>query len=221
MDDLDYAGLTDEIARRVRARIGEIGEIGAVGRILVPVGVSGRHAHLTREVLEALFGPGYQLRVLRQLSQPGEFAAEETVTVVGPSGRAIEGVRILGPTRSYTQIELARSDGLRLGLDLPVRTTADLKSSPGVTVVGPQGTVVLKEGAVRSTRHIHISESDAARFGLKDGQVVKTRIAGIRAVVFENVEVRVGERFVLDFHIDTDDANASGANTGDFAEIIA
>jgi propanediol utilization protein len=221
MEDPDIERLADEIARRVRARVSGIGGGAAAGQRLVPIGVSGRHMHLTREVLEALFGVGHELRVLRQLSQPGEFAAEETVTVVGAEGRSIEGVRILGPTRRYTQIELARSDGLRLGLDLPVRKTADLKGSPGVTVIGPLGRAVLKEGAVRAVRHIHAGQADAERLGLRDGQVVRVRIGGTRALTLENVEVRVRESFVLDFHIDTDDANASGANTGDFAEIIA
>jgi len=217
MDDLDIGKLTDEIARRVRARLGEA---DLAGRLIVPIGVSARHMHLTREALEALYGAGHQLRVYRNLSQVGEFAAEETVTVVGPRGRALEGVRLLGPTRSFVQIELARSDGLRLGIDLPVRKTGDLRGTPGLTVVGPAGTVVLKEGAIRTTRHIHMSAEDASRFGVRDGQIVRARIAGVRAVVLENVEIRVGERFVLDFHIDTDDANASGADTGVFAEVL-
>ena len=217
MDDLDIGKLTDEIARRVQARLTRV---DLTGKLIVPIGVSARHIHLTPEVLGALYGAAHQLRTLRPLSQVGEFAAEETVTIVGPKGRALEGVRILGPPRDFTQIELARSDGLRLGLDLPVRKTADLKGSPGVTVVGPAGTVVLKEGAIRTTRHIHMSPADAARFGLADGQIVKARVEGVRAVTFENVIIRVGERFVLDFHIDTDDANASGVDTGCFAEVV-
>lgn len=217
MDDQDIGKLTDEIARRVQARLTRV---DLAGKIVVPIGVSARHIHLTREVLEALYGAAHDLHPLRNLSQEGEFAAEETVTLVGPKGRALEGVRILGPPRGFTQIELARSDGLRLGIDLPVRKTADLKGSPGVTVVGPSGTVVLKEGAIRTTRHIHMSPEDAARFGLADGQIVKARVEGVRAVTFENVIIRVGERFVLDFHIDTDDANASGADTGCFAEVV-
>ncbi|HVP58071.1 MAG TPA: phosphate propanoyltransferase [bacterium] len=217
MDDLDIGRLTDEIAQRVQARLTRV---DLQGRILVPIGVSARHIHLTSEVLAALYGAGHQLRRQRDLSQVGEFAAEETVTVVGPNGRALEGVRILGPPRGFTQIELARSDGLRLGLDLPVRKTADLKGSPGVTIIGPAGTVVLREGAIRTTRHIHMSPEDARRFKLTDGQIVRARVEGTRAVTFENVIIRVGERFVLDFHIDTDDANASGAETGSFAEVL-
>jgi putative phosphotransacetylase len=217
MDDLDIGKLSDEIARRVKTRLTET-DLG--GRMIVPIGVSARHMHLTREVLEGLYGRGHQLRVYRNLSQVGEFAAEETVTLVGPKGRALEGVRLLGPLREFTQIELARSDGLRLGVDLPVRKTGDLQGSPGLTAVGPSGTVVLKQGAIRTTRHIHMSADDAARFGLRDGQVVRARVGGVRAVTLENVIIRVGDGFVLDFHVDTDDANASGADTGSFAEVI-
>lgn len=217
MEDLDIGRLTDEIARRVKARIGQH---DLEGKIIIPLGVSGRHLHLTREVLEGLFGKGFELGVDRSLTQVGEFAARETVTLVGSNGRAIERVRLLGPLRRFTQVELARSDGLRLGIDLPVRRTGDLEGTPGVTVVGPAGTVVLREGAIRTTRHVHMSNDDAARFGLRDGQVVRARVAGVRAVTFENVIIRAGDGFVLDFHVDTDDANASGVDTGCFAEII-
>jgi putative phosphotransacetylase len=216
-DHPDITGLGAEIARRVKARINPL---DLRERIIVPVGVSARHIHLTREVLESLFGAGYELRVRRKLSQPGEFAAEEAVAIVGPRGRAIEDVRLLGPVRTFTQIELARSDGLRLGVDLPVRKSGDLEGSPGLTLIGPHGTVVLKEGAIRATRHIHMTEADASRFRLRNGQLVRVRTQGDRAVVFENVLVRVSDRFLLDFHIDTDDANATGLDTGCFVEVL-
>jgi len=212
----EISKLSVEVARRVISRISPP-QVGS--RILVPIGVSARHIHLTRDVLESLFGPGYELTPMRKLSQPGEFAAEETVTIVGPKG-AIERVRLLGPLRKFTQVELARSDGLRLGLDLPVRRTGDLAGSPGITLVGPRGTVVLSEGAIRATRHIHMTPGDAERFGLRDGQIVRARIEGPRSLVFENVLVRVSSRFVLDFHIDTDDANAAGVTTGCLAEVL-
>jgi putative phosphotransacetylase len=215
--NLDIARLSDEVARRVKERLGPP---DLRNRILVPVGVSGRHVHVTREVVESLFGRGYQLTLWRELSQPGEFAAEETITIVGPGGRAIERVRVLGPTRPFTQAELARSDGLRLGLDLPVRRTGDIAGTPGITLVGPRGTVVLKEGAIRATRHIHMSQGDAARFGLVDGQIVKARSGGPTSVVFENVLVRASDSFVLDFHLDTDDANAAGLSTGSVIEVM-
>ncbi len=207
--------VSEEIARRVIERLSTTS-----GRRIVPIGVSGRHIHLTQDVLESLFGKGYELKVRRYLSQPGEFAAEETVTIVSPTGTAIENVRILGPTRKFTQIELSRSDGLRLGLKLEVRETGDLTGTPGLTIVGPKGTVVLNEGAIMPTRHIHMSPLDAKRFGLINGQIVRARVEGARGLIFENVSVRVSERFVLDFHIDTDDASAAGVVTGDLAEIL-
>ena len=217
VERVDIERLSDEVTRRVKTRLGPR---DLARRILVPIGVSGRHLHLTNEVLESLLGPGYQLTKLRDLSQIGEFAAEETVTIVGPKGKALERVRILGPVRSYTQVELARSDGLRLGLDLPVRKTGDLAGSQGVTIIGPRGTVGLREGAIRATRHIHMNQDDAIRFDLRDGQIVRARTTGTRAVTFENVLVRVGEMFMLDFHLDTDDANAAGVDSGCFAEVI-
>lgn len=217
IEHLDVTKLSDEVTRRVRARLDSF---DLRGRIIVPVGVSGRHIHLTREVLESLFGKGHDLRVMRKLSQPGEFAAEETVTIVGPKGTAIERVRIIGPVRTFTQAELARSDGLRLGLDLPVRRTGDLQGTPGITLVGPKGTVILKQGAIRAHRHVHMTKEDARRFGLKDGQVTRARTTGPTGVIFENVVIRVSDSFVLDFHIDTDDANAAGLDTGCFVEIL-
>jgi putative phosphotransacetylase len=216
-DDPDFARLGEEVARRVKERLAPTG--GAKG-IRVPVGVSGRHVHVTREVVEALFGRGHQLTPMKDLTQAREFAARETVTLVGPRGTALEGVRVLGPTRPYTQIELARSDGLRLGLDLPVRKTGDLGGTPGLTVVGPAGTVVLTQGAIRATRHVHVGPDDAIRLGLRDGQVMRARVGGPRALVLGNVLIRVREGFVLDFHLDTDDANAAGLETGSLVELL-
>ena len=213
----DIASIAEEVARSVKSRLSSR---DLTSHNLIPVGVSGRHMHLTREVLDALFGKGYQLQELRKLSQPGEFAARETVTLVGPGGRAIEKARILGPLRNFTQIELARSDGLRLGVDLPVRKSGDVAGSPGLTVVGPRGTAVLKEGAIRATRHIHMTPQDAERFGVRDGQMVRARIPGERGLTLDNVLVRVSDGFLLDFHLDTDDANAAGVGTGCYAEIL-
>ncbi len=216
-DDVEIQKLSEEVAQRVKARL--IAK-DISGKSMIPVGISGRHIHLTREVLEQLYGKGYQLTRLRDLSQPAEFAANETVTVVGPKGRAIEGVRILGPPRKYTQVELARSDGIRLGIDLPIRKTGDIAGTPGLTVVGPAGTVILREGAIRATRHIHMTVADGARFGLKDGQAVRVKVGGQAGLTFDNVVVRVSDRYALDFHLDTDDANAAGLQTGDLVEII-
>ena len=216
-DDMEIQKLSQEVAQRVKARL--VGR-DTSGKRMIPIGVSGRHMHLTREVLEQLFGRGYELTRMKDLSQPAEFAAQETVTVIGPRGKAIEGVRILGPPRKYTQLELARSDGIRLGIDLPVRKTGDVAGTPGLTVVGPAGTVILAEGAIRATRHIHMTVADGERLGLTDGQTVKVRVEGPAALTFDNVVVRVNDRYALDFHLDTDDANAAGLQTGDLVEII-
>jgi putative phosphotransacetylase len=216
-ESLDIGRITEEVAKRVRDRIEGV---SPRGKILVPVGISGRHVHLTREVLESLFGKGYQLKVDRHLSQPGEFAAEERVTLIGPSGRALENVRVLGPLRRYTQAELSRSDGLRLGIDLPIRKSGDLAGTPALTIVGPKGTVSLKEGAICATRHLHMAPADAERFGLRDAQVVKARVTGPRGLVFDNVVVRVSKTFALDFHLDTDDASAAGLINGSLVEIV-
>jgi putative phosphotransacetylase len=217
VDSPDIARISEEVARRVRDRLTDT---SPRGKSLISVGVSGRHIHLTQEVLESLFGKGYRLTVDMELSQPGEYAAKERVTIIGPSGRAIENVRVLGPTRKFTQVELSRSDGLRLGIDLPIRRTGDLSGTPGLTVVGPRGTVNLREGAVSATRHIHMTPADAERLGVCDGQIVRARVTGERGLVFDNVLVRVSDSFALDFHLDTDDANAAGLENGSLVEII-
>jgi len=214
--------ISDEVAERVKSRLSgsNSSTFNPSEKLLIPLSVSGRHIHMTREVLESLFGKGHELEVYRKLSQPGEFAATEQVTMVGPSGRAIEKVRVLGPPRKFTQVELSRSDGMRLGLDLPVRRTGDLSGSPGITVIGPAGTVVLSHGAICATRHVHMTEEDARTFGLRDGQIVRARFGGERGLTFDNVLIRVSDRFALDFHLDTDDSNSAGIDTGCFAEII-
>ena len=176
----------------------------------IPVAVSGRHIHVARGVLDRLFGEGFQLTKLRDLGQPGEFASEQTVTVVGRSLRALECVRILGPVRSYTQVELSGTDAVRLGIDPPVRPSGDLIGSESVTVAGPCGSVHLKAGAIMATRHLHMTERDAQEHGVADGDRVRIRFTGDRGLVLENVLIRVGKSAALELHLDTDDANAAG-----------
>ncbi|MCK4679931.1 phosphate propanoyltransferase [bacterium] len=176
----------------------------------IPVAVSGRHIHVARSVLDRLFGEGFQLTKLRDLGQPGEFASEQTVTVVGRSMKTLECVRVLGPLRSYTQIELSGTDAIRLGIDPPVRRSGDLIDSESVTVAGPCGSVHLKASAIMATRHLHMAERDAREHGVVDGDRVRIRFTGDRALVFENVLVRVGKNAALELHLDTDDANAAG-----------
>ncbi|MGI9952540.1 phosphate propanoyltransferase [Moorellaceae bacterium AZ2] len=173
----------------------------------VPVGVSGRHVHLTPEHFHILFGPEAALTKIKDLVQPGEFAARETVTVVGPKG-VLENVRIIGPLRPYTQIEVSRTDCFRLGVNPPVRDSGDLEGTPGCVVVGPAGVVTLERGVIVALRHIHMSPEEAKRCGLKDKDTVDVLVEGERGLIFQNVLVRVHPNFRLEFHIDTDEANA-------------
>ncbi|EPY09981.1 MULTISPECIES: phosphate propanoyltransferase [Paenibacillus] len=185
----------------------------------VPVGVSARHIHLTQEHIEILFGKGYQLTEFKPLSQPGQFAANETVEVVGSKG-SFNKVRILGPARPASQLEISRTDSFAIGVKAPVRESGDIEGTPGVLVKGPAGEVELQDGVIVAARHIHFHTSDAEKWGIQDKQKLRVRVGGERGVVFEHVVARVSENFALDMHIDTDEANASGVKNGDTAEII-
>ncbi|GAB2722510.1 phosphate propanoyltransferase [Paenibacillus thermoaerophilus] len=185
----------------------------------VPIGVSARHIHLSAEHVEALFGPGYQLKPMKPLSQPGQFAAEETVAVIGPKGR-FDKVRILGPARSRTQLEISRTDSYVLGVQPPVRESGDIAGSPGIELEGPAGRVTIEEGVIIAARHIHFHTSEAAAWGIADKQKLRVRVRGERPLIFEDVIARVHDTFALDMHIDTDEANAAGVKTGDLAEIL-
>ncbi len=196
--------------------------------LTIPVGVSNRHFHLSQADVEKLFGStglagtGYQLTKLRDISQKGQFAANETVDVIGPKGK-LERVRVVGPARGQTQLEISRTDAVTLGINPPVRYSGDLKGSAGARLIGPKGEVVLSEGIIIPQRHIHMSPADAKKFGVKDRDRVivaplpKMLPAGSedRGVVFDNVLIRVDPSFVLDFHLDTDEANAAGLSNGD------
>jgi putative phosphotransacetylase len=182
-------------------------------------GVSVRHIHLCKEDLDILFGKGYELSVLRELYNPG-FASKETVTVVGPKLNAIQNVRILGPLRSKTQVELAKTDCVVLGVDAPVRTSGDTAGSSSCVLVGPKGAVVLKDGVIRANRHMHLSSVDAEYFGIKDNQVVDIRVGGPKGLTFNNVQVRVAPDFKTELHVDTDDGNAADIINGTMVEIV-
>ncbi|MFM9277239.1 phosphate propanoyltransferase [Paenibacillus jiagnxiensis] len=186
---------------------------------IVSVGVSGRHIHLTQEHIEALFGAGYQLTEFKPLSQPGQFAANETVAVIGPKG-TFETVRILGPARPESQLEISRTDSFALGVKAPVRESGKIDGTPGITVKGPAGELELDKGVIVAARHIHFHTSDAEKWGIQDKQLLKVRVGGERGLVFENVLARVSDSFALDMHIDTDEANAAGVKNGDSAEIV-
>lgn len=186
----------------------------------VTVGVSNRHLHLSPSDVEALFGEGHTLTVKKMLSQPGEFASEETVTLIGPKG-TLPGVRILGPARNHSQVELALTDAIKLGLKVPVRDSGNLEDAPGVEVANGDKKIIISHGAIAAMRHLHMTEEDAQKFGVQDKDLVKVVFDGPRGGVFHNVIVRVNPNYALDFHIDTDEANAFGIKNGDLATVIA
>ena len=186
----------------------------------IPVGVSNRHIHLSAEHLEILFGKGYELTPIKDLSQPGQFACKEQLTIIGPSLRAIEGVRVLGPIRRESQVEISRTDSLTLNVKPPVRESGDIKGSAPITIIGPKGTVNLKEGCIIANRHIHMSDEEGKAFGLNDGDYVTVEIDGERRTTFYDVQVRVNKAFRLEMHIDTDDANAAGIGNGFKVRIV-
>ena len=189
------------------------------GRIFVPVASSARHVHLCHADVERLFGPGYQLQLFRPLVQPGQFACKEQVTVVGPKGE-LKKVRVLGPERSATQIEVSMTDSFALGLRVPVRMSGKTAGTPGCTLVGPAGSVEVKEGVIVAARHLHVSPEQAALYGLSDGQVVSLCSQGERAVIYENVIVRAGKGHDLEVHLDTDEANAAAMSGSPLMEVI-
>lgn len=184
----------------------------------VPVGISNRHLHLSQADLETLFGKGYELTPFRDLKQTGQYAAEEVVTLATKKG-VIQNVRVLGPTRAATQVEISRTDAFALGVKPPVRDSGSIQDSESLTLVGPEGSVYLDEGVIIALRHIHMSPADAEQFGVKDKDLVTVKAGGERAIVFENVLVRVREDFVLEFHIDTDEANAAGLGNNQELEV--
>jgi putative phosphotransacetylase len=185
----------------------------------VPVGVSARHVHLTQKDVEALFGAGYQLTKKKEL-MGGQFASNELVTIVGTKLRAIENVRILGPVRKESQVEVAQTDAVKLGIKAPVRQSGDIKGSAPIAIVGPKGVLYLNEGCIVAKSHIHMSPADAKAAGVVDKQVVAVAFETQRPVTLEDVLIRVDESFTLEMHIDTDEANASKIGTGDCGKLV-
>lgn len=188
-----------------------------VHRLFVELEASGRHVHVTREQAQTLFGHG--LTPKRPLSQPGQYLANERVTVVGPKGR-FENVAVLGPERKEAQVEISLTDGRTLGLEAPVRLSGDVSGTPGVTLIGPAGTLTLNQGVIAAQRHIHLTPEDARNFGVKDKQVVKLQTFTARPVIFQDVAVRVSPEFASYVHLDYDEANACGFAKGDLGRIL-
>lgn len=201
----------------VSMKAGEV--VSATEPVRLSVGISNRHVHLDHHDLEELFGQGYELGEEKQLSQEGMFAARETVILAGPKG-ALIGVRILGPLRRNTQIEISFSDARYLGVIPQVMQSGQTGKTPELTIIGPKGTVTNNTAVMVAWRHVHMDEEKAKGWGLKDGDMVRARTLGERSVVFENVVVRTGKGWVNEFHIDTDEGNAANIRTGDMVEII-
>ena len=193
----------------------------STGALEIPVGISNRHIHLSREDLDVLFGAGYELTPIKDLSQPGQYDCKELLTIVGPSMRSIENVRVLGPLRKQSQVEISLTDSFVLKVKPPVRESGSLAGSAPVTIIGPKGVVTLKEGCIIANRHIHMSPADGARFGVKDGDYINVDVSsGTKHTLWYDVQVRVSDKFALEMHVDTDDANAVGIKNGSVVTMV-
>jgi len=181
--------------------------------------VSNRHIHLCSEDLQQLFGTGYQLTKIKDLRQPGEHACQETVKIIGKKG-TIDKVRILGPLRKVTQAEISMTDNYVLGAGAPVRGSGEVRDSAAITLVGPKGSVQLREGCIVARRHVHMTPTDATFYGVKDNDLISVRCTGTRGLIFENVLARVSDKMLLECHLDTDEANAAGISNGDSVVIL-
>lgn len=190
-------------------------EVGAA----IPLGISNRHIHLSQQDLEKLFGPGYQLTNTKDLVQPGQFACKETLTICGPKG-AIEKVRVLGPVRKQTQVEILAGDTFKLGVKGEVRMSGVLSGTPGITLTGPKGSVQIPEGVIIAQRHVHMSSEDAAKCGVVDGEIVDLECEGTRAGLLHDVVIRANDNSRLECHLDTEEANALGLNAKSNVRIV-
>ena len=197
MASKEYEVLMQALLKAVQEASKENAASNATG---VPVGISNRHIHLSQADLDQLFGAGYQLTPMKELSQPGQFACKETVTICGPKG-AIEKVRVLGPVRKETQIEIVAGDCFKLGVKAPAKLSGDLAGTPGITVVGPKGSVQTAQGLIVAQRHIHMAPADAQAYGVQDGQIVKIRVGGLRGGIYDNVAIRVTTSSKLECHL--------------------
>ena len=193
----------------------------AADDLTIPVGISNRHIHLSREDLDTLFGAGYELTPIKDLSQPGQYACKELLTIIGPSMRPIENVRVLGPIRKESQVEISVTDSFVLKVKPPVRESGSLAGSAPITIIGPKGIVTLKQGCIIANRHIHMSPADGARFGVKDGDYITVdAFSGTKRTRWFDVQVRVSDKFCLEMHVDTDDANAVGFKNGSIVTMV-
>ncbi|WP_442600430.1 phosphate propanoyltransferase [Neobacillus sp. D3-1R] len=185
----------------------------------VPIAVSNRHVHLSKEHVERLFGRNYQLNKWKDLSQPGQFASKETVTLIGPKGK-IEKVRVLGPARGDTQVEISLFDGFTLGVTPPIRDSGDIDGTPSIIIQGPRGQLKVEQGLICAARHIHMNPEDAAHFNVTNGERVQVKVLGQRGVTFDHVLIRVSPRYKLEMHIDLDEANAAQIKSGQLGVLL-
>jgi len=210
----NYEAVIKELMEYVKHTVSSESETG------IPVGISNRHIHLSQQDLDQLFGCGYELTAIKELSQPGQYACKEMAAICGPKG-VIENIRILGPVRSQTQVEILAGDCFKLGVKTDPRLSGDLAGTPGITLVGPKGSVQLTGGVIIAKRHIHMLPCDALRFGVQDGAQVKIEIAGDRGGIFNQVSIRVTNESKLEFHLDTEEANALGVTSNSVIRIVA
>jgi putative phosphotransacetylase len=202
---------------QVYATMGLAAPKSAPNKLLV--NISARHCHLTQAAVEALFGPGHQLQPMKDLYQHGQFAAKESVTLIGPRSRIISNLRILGPCRNLNQVELAYTDAIALGFDIPVKMSGDIAGTQGGMLMGPHGYFELNEGIIRAQPHVHMHPDDAAFYGVKHLDVMKLKVHGVLGMTFDNLVVRVDPSFKLEVHIDTDEGNACGLKPDTFCEL--
>jgi propanediol utilization protein len=213
--------LVEQIVRRiVYDRFAHEGVRNNVPPPRLVVNISARHLHVTQQDLEILYGPGAKLSVLKPLYQEGEFAAKETVTLIGPRQRIITDVRILGPCRNFTQVELSFTDGVSLGLDLPVRKSGNHEGTPGIYLQGPKGILELKKGVIRAERHVHVGDDECRYYGIKDGDRVAIKVHSDCPTTLEGVLVRHNPKFKLEVHLDTDEGNACNLTKANLVELI-
>ena len=214
---------TEKIAEMVKRALLEMNgttNTAKVNKGGIPIGISNRHIHLSQADLETLFGAGYELTPMKELSQPGQYACKELLTIIGPSMRPIENVRVLGPVRKASQVEISATDSYVLKVKPPVRESGKIEGSAPIRIVGPKGIVELSEGCIIANRHIHMSPADAAQFGVKDFDRVTVDVNGTRRTTWYDVQVRVHPEFRLEMHIDTDDANAVGIGNGCKVKVV-
>ena len=222
---LDRQTIETIVRQIVYDRLGTVASCGCpanqgVYKPNLVVSISARHVHLSDEHVETLFGKGHKLTIMKDLYQDGFFAAEETVMLVGPRKRMLPSVRILGPTRPATQVELAFTDGISLGIDMPVRESGKIEGSPSCVLVGPKGVIELRQGVIRAERHAHMSPADAVFYGVKDKDYMMLRVHSGCTTTFENVLVRVGDKIKLEVHLDTDEGNAADLEHATKIELI-